>query len=196
MHAESQPHDERMTETEYLAFETESEFKHEYANGRNYAMTGGTGKHNSIGMNTGTVIKSQLFGRKCTVYSSDQAVKVTSKKVSYRYPDVSIVCGDPEYADDKELHLLNPTILIEILSPTTTSTDYREKIAEYTSVPSLQAYLIVSQDEARIEMLARQSDNTWQYQNFMGLDKVIELSSINCTLDLERVHDGIAFDEE
>lgn len=196
MHAESQPYDEYMTESEYLAFETESEFKHEYANGRIYALAGGTEDHNAISVNTSTIIKSQLFGQDCKVYSSDQAVKVSSKSVSYRYPDVSLVCGDRDFADDKTRQLLNPTILIEVLSPTTTVTDYREKIAEYTSIPSLQAYLIISQDEARIEMLSRQGKNDWRYQNFTGIDKVIELPSINCTLDLERVYDGIAFDDE
>ena len=181
-----------MTETEYLNFEKNNEIRHEYVNGRVYAMSGAELNHNIINSNANTILNSQLFGQPCVVMSSNMRLKVDSKHVSYRYPDTMVICGDVAFDDNTEQTVTNPVVIIEVLSLSTALKDYNEKLAEYTQIESLQAYLLISQYEAKVEVFSRQDDG-WKYTLITGLDARVELASINCTIDLARLYDKVDF---
>ena len=114
---------------------------------------------------------------------------------AYRYPDISVVCGEPEFAETKPVSLLNPTILIEVLSPSTAVADRIQKLREYRRIPALQEYLLISQDSPRIERFLKQDDINWLYTDLSGLDQSLALPSVDCTLKFADVYRRIAFDQ-
>lgn len=139
-----------MTEQVYLTFEENSDTKHEFVNGRVYAMTGASWTHNVICLNVGTTLNTQIKNKGCTAVVGDVRLKVESK-VSHRYPDVMVVCGEPEFVDNHVDMISNPTLVIEVLSPSTALIDLNDKLHEYLKLPSLKEYVIIAQHEARIE---------------------------------------------
>ncbi|MEL6150003.1 MAG: Uma2 family endonuclease [Chloroflexota bacterium] len=150
------------TVDEYLAYDRDADTKHEYASGEIVAMSCATYRHNQITGDLVIALGTALRG-KCAVLPGDMRVRV-KKANSYRYPDVTIVCGDPVIEDDNPGLLLNPAILIEVLSESTRSTDHITKLEEYLKIPGLQAYLIVSQDAAQVKAFQRQADgDEWVY---------------------------------
>ena len=142
-------HPIRMTEAEYLAFERQSEAKHEFIDGEVIAMVGASRAHNLICVDLLRIISTHLRGKDCEVYSSDMRVKIARKK--YTYPDVTIVCGAAQFADDEFDNLLNPTVIIEVLSKTTEAYDRGKKFKSYRQLDSLQEYILVAQDSPHIE---------------------------------------------
>jgi Uma2 family endonuclease len=182
-----------MTEAEYLEFERRSDMKHEYASGDVLAMTGASWNHNVICQNTATSLGSQLADRDCTVVSSDMRVQIAAAR-AYRYPDVIVVCGQPQFMDDRMDTIRNPVILIEVLSPSTALVDRNEKLREYRQLSSLQEYLLISQNEPRIERFLRQDADNWLYTEVVGLDESISLPSVTCTLALSEVYKKVAFE--
>jgi Uma2 family endonuclease len=183
-----------MTEAEYLALEASSEYKHEYSQGSVYAMTGGSIRHGVITVNIGTQLNNQLANRDCTVTSSDVRIYI-ARKQAYRYPDVMVFCGDPAYVRERIDTISNPVVLIEVLSPSTALVDRNDKLLEYTRVESLQAYLLVSQHEPRIERYMRHESGEWLYTIASGLDSEIALPAIGCTLALSKVYQKVTFDQ-
>ena len=184
----------RLTAEEYLEFERGSEIKHEFYNGRIYAMAGAKRRHNVIALNIGSEIREHLKGRDCEAYPSDMRVFVPRFDL-YTYPDVSVVCGKPEFQDAVLDTLLNPVLLIEILSDSTESYDRGKKFQHYRSIESLQEYVLVSQNEARIEKYIRQGDGFWVLSEAVGVDSSITFESIDCPISLGEVYDKIDFDE-
>ncbi|MAU08492.1 MAG: hypothetical protein CL607_01625 [Anaerolineaceae bacterium] len=182
-----------VTEEEYLAFEQDSEIKHEYAAGQIIAMTGASREHLLINHNVSRVLGNQLVERPCEVYSSDLRVQVTASG-AYRYPDIVVVCGEPEFVPPRPNSLLNPTLIIEILSDSTAEIDYRHKLAEYRRIPTLQEYLLISQDAPRIERYLKQDEQNWLYTELTGLDQQLALPSIDCTLLFSDVFYRIDFE--
>jgi Uma2 family endonuclease len=185
--------EETMTESEYLTFSANSDIKYEFSGGQIYAMTGGSVNHGIITMNIGTQLNLQLNDRDCRVTSSDVRILVMSKH-AYRYPDVTVFCGKPEYAKGRTDTITNPILLVEVLSPSTALTDRNDKLAEYTQIESLQTYLLVSQQEARVEYYMRHQSNTWLYSVANGLDDMIALPSLSCTLALSKIYQKITFE--
>lgn len=183
-----------VTEQEYLALEQNSETKHEYTGTEIIAMTGASREHNLITLNTSTSLNSQLADRPCEIYQADMRVHVKASG-SYRYPDISVVCGTPEFADTNPESLLNPTVLIEVLSPTTFITDRIQKLREYRRIPSLQEYLLISQDSPRVERYLRQDESNWLYTDLSGLEQKLELPSIACVLQFSDIYRKINFEE-
>lgn len=183
-----------MTEAEYLAFNADSETKHEFSAGQVYAMTGGSVRHGIITMNVGTHLNNQLGDRDCTVTSSDVRVYIASKS-AYRYPDVTVFCGQPEYVEGRNDTITNPVVLVEVLSPSTALLDRNEKLTEYTQIDRLQAYLLVSQQEPRIERYMRHGTGEWLYTIANGLDEFIALPTLQCTLELSKIYQKVTFDE-
>lgn len=175
---------------EYLVFEQTSDKKHEYYAGMIYAMAGGSARHNRIAGSTYAALYAQLRRRNCTVYPSDMRVKAIQTGL-YTYPDIAIVCGNEQYEGKKEDTLLNPIIIIEILSPSTEKYDRGKKFQHYRSIFSLREYILIAQDEYHIEQFTRQSDNTWVFSEAVGLAGTIHLSAIQCTLLLEEVYEKI-----
>lgn len=181
-----------VTSDEYLAFERTDDKKHEYLAGTIYAMAGGSARHNRIAGSTYATLYAQLRQRQCTVYPSDMRVKVIQTEL-YTYPDITIVCGNEQYEDKKEDTLLNPTIIIEVLSPSTEKYDRGKKFQHYRTILSLREYILIAQDTYHIERFARQSDNTWVLSEASSREDSIDITTIQCVLRLEEVYEKALF---
>lgn len=188
----AQPEPLYMTESEYLEFERDSDVKHEYLNGEVFAMAGASAKHSLICSYVASALIVAL-GEPCAVYQSDMRVKVKTTGL-FTYPDVSVGCEDPQYVANIFDTLLNPIVLIEVLSPSTEAYDRGKKFQDYRQIPSLQEYLLISQDSPRIERYLRRDDNTWTLTDAIGLDATIEMPSLGCTLMLSDVYRKVKFE--
>jgi Uma2 family endonuclease len=185
----------KMSPEEYLEFERKSEERHEYFDGEIFAMSGARRNHNKIVGNLSGLIWQHLKGKDCEFYPTDMRVFVP-KTGLYTYPDLVVVCGEPKFQDKVFDTLLNPTLLIEVLSESTESYDRGKKFQHYRSIESLQEYVLVSQDEARIEKYVKQGDGFWILSEAVGLDSEIRFDSIDCRIALSEVYDKIDFSDE
>jgi Uma2 family endonuclease len=181
----------KWTVEEYLDFERKSEERHEYFDGEIFAMSGASEQHILITGNTFSSLLVQLRKRPCKVYPIDMRVKVSP--IKYTYPDISVVCGEPQFEGPIVDMLLNPTVIVEVLSPSTEIYDRGKKLDYYQTLESLQEYLLIAQDMVRIEHYVRQTTGGWFYSQVKALESVIELPSINCTLSLTDVYDKVTF---
>jgi len=177
------------TAEEYLTLERSASSKSEFHDGQIYAMTGASRKHNLITVNIAGELRNQLKKRPCEAYGSDMRVKVTEAR-SYHYPDIVVACGTPEFEDAHVDTLLNPTLLIEVLSPSTEAYDRGGKFAHYRKIPTLREYLLVAQDQPSIERYVRQGD-VWILTEAVGLEADMPLESIDCVLSLCEVYDKV-----
>jgi Uma2 family endonuclease len=184
----------KLTPAEYLEFERRSEIKHEYFDGEIFAMSGAKRNHNKITTNLSGLVWQHLKGKNCENYANDMRVFVPETGL-YTYPDLVVVCGKPIFQDDVFDTLLNPVLLIEVLSETTESYDRGKKFQHYRSIESLQEYVLVAQDEARIEKYVRRGDGFWLLSEAVGMSAEIEFSSIECLIALREVYDKINFSE-
>ena len=182
-----------MTETEFLAFERASEIKHEYLDGYVYTMTGASRAHNLICINAAATLHGQLRQKPCEIYANDMRVKVQATGL-YTYPDLSVVYDEPQLAGGEFDTLLNPVLLIEVLSPSTESYDRGKKFQHYRQIDSLGDYVLIAQDSPRIERFTRQPDDTWLLADAVGLDASVELPSLGCTLALADVYEKVTFE--
>lgn len=183
-----------LTPEEYLAKERKALTKSEYRDGRRQAMPGASRKHNLITANTLVELHIQLRNRVCEVYPSDMRVKVSSAGL-YTYPDVVVVCDEPHFEDSHFDTLLNPTVLIEVLSPSTAAYDRGEKFASYQKLDSLCEYVLISQDRVRVEHYLRQ-EQAWNLTEFHSLSDVFRLVSIECELSLRAIYAKVQFSQE
>jgi Uma2 family endonuclease len=181
-----------MTEAEYLTFDRSSAVKHEYIDGQLYAMTGASGHHNLITASTIAALIAQTRGGDCRVFSSDMRVHAPSAG-SYFYPDVTVVCGEIVYTDEQFDTLENPTVIIEVLSPSTERFDRGQKFQHYWRIPTLQTYVLIAQDQARVERFTRQETNEFLLAVAAGRDRAIELPSIDCNLALADLYAQVTF---
>ena len=181
------------TPEEYLARERKALDKSEYRDGQIYTMPGANRKHNLITGNTLAELNVQLRNRVCEVYPSDMRVKV-SPTGTYTYPDVVVVCEEPQFEDTHFDTLLNPTVLIEVLSPSTAAYDRGEKFASYQKLDSLCEYVLISQDRVRVEYYLRQKQ-TWDLTEFHSLSDIFRLVSIACELSLQAIYAKVQFSE-
>lgn len=178
-----------LTAEEYLALERAAEIKSEYFDGSLVAMTGATRPHVLVTVNLVRELSQQLRGRACELYALDMRVRITEANM-YAYPDLVVVCGEPTFEDDEGDVLLNPTLVLEVLSPSTEGYDRGLKFARYRQRTSLQEYVLVAQDRAHVERFSREGDH-WLLTEVAGLDSTIELTSIGCTLALREVYDKV-----
>lgn len=185
------PEQDLYTPEEYLAFERRSEFKHEYISGEIVAMAGATRAHNLI---TGNVVRrlgNQLEGKPCEVYSNDMRTRTTP--ADYAYPDVVVVCGEPKFEDKEIDTLLNPTVVIEVLSKTSEARDRGEKSSNYRSIESAQDIIFVSQHKPRVEHYVRLPNGEWILHDVTDLPESIVIGSIGCTLTLAEIYQRVEF---
>ncbi len=177
---------------DYLALERQAETKSEYWNGQIYAMSGASESHNIIVFNLAVTLGTQIKGRPCKAYASDMRVKVNPTGL-YTYPDVSVVCGKAEFDELRKDNLLNPTVIFEVLSPSTEAYDRGKKFDHYRRLESLQDYLLVAQDSVMILHYARQADDDdrWMLTGYYGLNTVASIESIGCELPLAEVYDKV-----
>ena len=183
----------KLTEAEYLAKERKADFKSEFYKGEMFAMSGASREHILIAGNLVGELRTQFKGRCCEVYSNDMRVKVSETGL-YTYPDVVIVCGEPEFIDAEVDTLLNPTVLIEILSPSTESYDRGTKATQYRRIPSLREHVLISQERPQVEVLSRQADGNWLLREVSDLDQVVTLPSVSVSLPMREIYDRITFE--
>lgn len=180
-----------ITPEEYLEIERKAACKSEYFNGHIFAMEGASPTHTYIVANVVTAINIQLRGNPCRVFPTDLRVRIPATGL-YSYPDVSIAYEE-QYADNQRDTLLNPRVIIEVLSPSTEAFDRGDKFAHYRTLESLTDYVLIAQDRPRIEHYARQPDNRWLYTAITEPHETITLASVGCTLLLSEVYDKITF---
>jgi Uma2 family endonuclease len=175
---------------EYLALERQAQCKSEYYAGEIFAMAGASRWHNLIVANVVGELRSQLKGRPCTTYPSDMRVKVGPTGL-YAYPDVTVVCGEAQFEDNQQDTLLNPTLIVEVLSESTEAYDRGGKFAHYRKLASLMEYVLITQTKPHIEHYVRQPDNRWLLAEADSLHDSIHLDSIDCQLALAEVYDKV-----
>ena len=184
----------QLTAREYLAIESRAEFKSEFFQGEMFAMAGASPRHNFIRENLSIEIGSRLKGGPCRAVSADQRVFV-SRTGLYTYPDLLIVCGPPGFDPEDSNTIINPTAIVEVLSPSTEKYDRGAKFRNYQQIPSLNEYVLVAQDEAVIERFVRQADGSWGLVSFVGLQATLAFTTVPVQIPLTDVYAGIAFDE-
>lgn len=184
--------DPRINPVEYLRRERLAEEKSEFADGYVYAMSGASVPHNTIQPNLTIAIGNALKGSPCRPLGSDMKVRTPSSRL-FAYPDLTIVCGQLELHDEQKDVLLNPTVIIEILSPSTEKWDRGGKFARYQSIPSLQDYVLVSQDIPRVERFSRYGEE-WTLANSEGLGATLRLPSIGIEISLADIYEDVEFD--
>ena len=177
----------KLSAEEYLAFERQSETKHEYLDGEVVAMSGASRAHGRISWNLSGAFYPQLENQGCEAFAGDMRVHVPVTD-RYTYPDLVVACGEPQFEDAELDTLTNPTLIAEILSPTTEDRDRGTKLFQYRSIPSLEVILLIAQDKVHVEQFLRQADGSWILTDFEGLDTVLELPSIGSRLALSDVY--------
>ncbi|HJY82799.1 MAG TPA: Uma2 family endonuclease [Candidatus Binatia bacterium] len=180
-----------LTAEEYLAFERKAEFKSEYFAGEMFAMVGASQRHNLIAANIIRALGNQLLERPCNVYPSDMRVKI-SKINKYTYPDIVVACGEEQFENEQNDTLLNPAVIIEILSESTEAYDRGKKFEHYQSLESLREYLLISQDPYRVEQYVRRDDRTWTYFELHQAADTVHLPTIDCDLSLKDIYAKVA----
>ncbi|NJM22969.1 MAG: Uma2 family endonuclease [Richelia sp. SM1_7_0] len=178
------------TVEEYLELEQNSEIRHEYICGQVFAMSGGSKEHNTITLNIASRLRSHLRGGSCSVFMADMKVNIqlaSQNKNIYYYPDVIITC-DPD--DQDRFSLDYPCLIIEVLSPSTETTDRREKLVNYRTLESLQEYILVSQDEIQVEVYRKDSQGNWSL-TILGKDNELHLDSIGLTLTMTEIYEDV-----
>jgi Uma2 family endonuclease len=182
----------RLTAQEYLALERKAQFKSEYFNGEVWAMAGVSREHSLIVGNVGREIGNQFKGRRCEVHTSDLRVQVSETGL-YTYPDLVAVCGEPEFEDEELDTLLNPTVVIEVLSESTEAYDRGAKFAHYRQLATLQEYVLIAQDRCLVEHYMRQEDGSWVLRAYDDPQAVLELLAIGCVLPLAEIYGRVEF---
>ncbi len=187
-----------LTEEEYFAFEETSLEKHEYYNGEIFAMAGASIAHNQIVGNTLSDINQHLRNKNCQVFPSDLKIHIEANFLN-TYPDLSIVCGQPQLYNNRTDTIINPSILIEVLSPSTKDYDRGSKFTLYREIPTLKEYILISSTEYRFEKFARQQDNTWHFSEVRTPDETIRIETIDFQIPLIELYRNVDFnaaDEE
>lgn len=182
----------RLTEGEYLEIERAADFKSEFFEGEMFAMSGGTLQHSLIATNLAGEFRNRLRGGHCIPFNSDLRVKVAATGL-LTYPDLSVICGPPEFIPGTDDTVLNPTVLVEVLSDSTEAYDRGKKFEHYRQLKTLREYLLVSQKEPRIEQFIRQADSRWLLNEAAGLDAMLELPSLRVTVSLAEVFAQVSF---
>ena len=187
-----------LTPAEYITLERKAvpdadTVRSEYVKGKIIAMSGASFAHNLITANIAAGLHTRLKGSGCVVFVSDMRISVPSAR-SYFYPDVGVICEKPRFEDDVFDTLLNPKVIVEVLSPATEAYDRGEKRLYYLQLQSLEEYILVSQDRVNIERYIRKPDE-WTYTYFQELAQQLPLTSIQCELPLQEIYEHVTFPE-
>jgi Uma2 family endonuclease len=182
-----------VTPDEYLAAERVSESRSEYLDGVVCPMTGGSINHIRIVTNLTRELSNQLLTRPCDVLSVDLKVRLPDSR-KFFYPDVTVVCGELQFHDRRRDIILNPVVIIEVLSKSTEAFDRGAKFQAYQTLDSLKEYVLVAQDKPFVEQFVRQADGKWTYTAVAGLEGSLSLPSVECTLSLSAVYSKVDFD--
>jgi len=180
----------RLSPEEYLDLDRAADQRSEYWNGEMFALSGGSVAHATIVTNLVVSLAGGLRGGTCRVFSTDLRLRVSATGL-YTYPDVLVICGQIAFADDRNDTVLNPKLLVEVLSPSTQDYDRGRKFAHYRALPSLEEYVVVAQDRPHVEQFVREDLNRWTLTDTDGLDALLFFRSIGCSAALREVFDGV-----
>jgi len=184
----------KVTEEQYLAIDRAAEFRSEFLDGEIIAMSGGSPRHSKLQINLALEVETALRGTPCQAFSSDLRVRVSPRM--YTYPDLTVVCGEPLVADDRQDILLNPKVIFEVLSPSTEYYDRGVKFRRYREIKSLTDYILVDQDQARIEQFTRGEAHTWTFRDYQDASEILLIESIGVSLPIARIYERIEFPSE
>ena len=177
-----------MTPEEYLELERAAEYKSEYFDGEVFLMSGAREGHNLVTMNVGGELRLQFRPRPCRVYQSDMRVRAATL---FTYPDVVTVCGEPRFLDEKRDTLLNPTMLVEVLSPSTEAYDRGRKFELYKTIESLREYVLIAADRVHVDLYTRQPDNRWLLTSADRVEDTLTLESVEARLLLRDIYEKV-----
>lgn len=180
----------KVTEEEYLAIDRAAEVRSEFFNGEMFAMSGGSMRHARLQANIGGELHTALRGTDCQAFGSDFRVRVSPGRM-YAYPDVTVVCGKPLLADERQDILLNPAVIFEVLSPSTEQYDRSVKLRYYRAIESLTDYILVDQNQVRIEQYSRGDAGTWALRDYQHPEEDLQIPSIGISLALARIYDRV-----
>lgn len=180
----------KMTLEEYLEFDFRSEDRFEYFDGEVFEMSGGSPEHSLLSNRIGRLLGNQLDAKGCSVYSSDVRIKVPTMP-PYRYGDVTALCESPVYENvGKQTLLVNPALIVEVLSPSTEGYDRDKKFKAYKSIESLREYLLISQDEIFVTLYTKHNEKFW-FQSEYESGETLKLESLDCQLSVDDIYRGI-----
>ena len=178
---------------EYFALEHASDARYEYWDGDIVCMSGGSEAHGQISVNVVFRLKQKLEGGPCRAFTADVAVN-TPTLPPYRYPDASVGCGELQYARIRGVDaLVNPVLIVEVLSPTSADRDREENFTAYQAIPSFAEYLLVAQDTLHVTHYARQADGKWMREDVTDLSSSVSLASVGCALTLGEIYEDVKF---
>jgi len=180
---------------EYLRQERLAEFRSEYFAGEIFAMAGGSFRQSLIKLNVGAEFRSALKGKPCMACDSDLRIKVSATGL-YTYPDASVICEPVEFEDEHRDTVLNPVLLVEVLSPSTEAYDRGKKFEHYRRISSLRDYLLISQDAPHIEHFHRNENQTWTLTDINGMEAKVDIASLGISVQLREVYDKVDFTSE
>ena len=183
---------QRHTPEQYLEMDRKAEHRSEYVSGEILATAGGSEKHSLIAVNLSGELRARLKSQPCRTFSSDMRIQISATG-AFGFPDVSVVCGETHFAGSGHDLLLNPNVVVEVLSPSAESHDRGWKFAHYRQLESLSDYLLISQSEPSIEHYARQEDGRWVLTELRGLEAIVYLSSLGCELPLSEIYERVEF---
>lgn len=180
------------TAQEYLALERAAETKSEYYQGEIIPMTGASRRHNLLVTSLIVALYNQIGECHCEVYPSDMRVAIPAE--TYTYPDVVVACDPPQFEDAQVDTLVNPTVLVEVLSQSTENYDRGRKFQGYRTINSLTDYILISQDRCRVEQFTRQPDDFWLYKAYEEMTDTLQIQSIDCAIQLQNIYEKLSFD--
>jgi len=184
------PQEKWISREEYSASERTSPVKHEYYNGQIYAMAGGSPAHARLGFNISVAIGKRLQGKSCRGASSDQRVRIEASGLE-TYPDALVVCPPERYAEDDANVLLNPALIVEVLSPSTEAYDRGGKFGQYSQIDALRDYILVSQDRIGVEHFQRAAGGEWRFRRCTRREDALPLENLEITIPLEEIYEGL-----
>lgn len=183
---------QKFTVAEYLAMEETAEYRSEYFEGEIFAMSGGTGNHSRIAVDTMNSLSRQLSNGSCEVFDSTLKIRIQNS-MAYFYPDLSVVCGGAEFEDESELILKNPILIVEVLSKSTEAFDRGKKFHRYKQITSFREYVLISQDEPHVDISFKTDEGIWQLDSYEGLDAEMELRSLGVKVRLADIYGRVKF---
>lgn len=174
---------------EYLEIENAATEKHEYYRGEIFAMSGTKHQHNLVIGNIYNTLKNKLKGKPCKPLTSDSRIHI-EKNTLFTYPDISVVCGDPVFLNNDELNLLNPVVIIEVLSPSTKTYDRGDKFNLYRDIPTLKEYILVDPETISIEAFYINAHNQWELKEYKNISETLSIKTIKVSMTLDAIYEG------
>ena len=174
---------------EYLQYENSASEKHEYYQGEIFAMSGALVPHNMIASNVLIALGQKLKGKSCRPFNSDQRIHI-EKNTLFTYPDVSVICGDIQTRNNDEYNVLNPSVIIEVLSKSTKNYDRGEKFKLYRDIPTLKEYILIDSESPGIECFRINQQGLWELKEYKSIDKLLEIPTLQLALSLEEIYEG------